>query len=309
VKIFQISDKQRYSLVVFSKLYGEKDQELAQQLKSAGIRTALDLCDNHFYNPNEIHLYQEARKNLTKMLKIVDYCVCSTSALQEVVIANVPHAPVPIVIGDAIEELPPAAQGWWPFGGRPSRPVLLWQGIHGVPNAECGMLDILRIGDLLTSIASEFDFELVILSNSKAKYSQYIAPLPFRTRYVEWSLSELSRLLKQASAVLIPVTRNPFTLCKTNNRLALPLTFGVPVIADSIPSYEEFAPYTFLNRWEEGLRQVLQKELIVREMTVAGQAFVQEYFAINRISQQWGSFFTLVANQTATTIKVNSPTP
>ena len=35
---------------------------------------------------------------------------------------------------------------------------------------------------------------------------------------------------------------NPFTLCKTVNRLATALLLGLPVVADMIPSYEELRP-------------------------------------------------------------------
>lgn len=286
VEIYQDAEKKSYSLVIFSKVYSPKEQELALQLKRKGVRVALDLCDNHFYNPRNLPAYIEAAKNLRAMLELVDCCICSTQTLKNEVLQAMPNAPQIYVVGDAVEELPLLRREWWP-SFRKKRPVLLWQGIHGVPNADCGMLDILKIKDALANAAKVHDFELTVLSNSREKFKSHIAPLPFPTRYLEWSLPRLRRLLDEAAAVLIPVTPNSFTLCKSNNRLTLPLSYGVPVVADSIPSYSEFAPYVFLDQWEDGLKAILERQPLVAAKTERGREYVLENFSAEHLGVQW----------------------
>jgi len=216
----------------------------------------------------------------------VDGCICSTQALQDQVLQAVPEAPPILIVGDAVEELPPRRRRWLP-SFRKKVTTLLWQGIYGVPNAECGMLDILTIKDPLSNLGKKYDFELVVLSNNRARFKSHIAPLPFRTRYVEWSLQRLRALLSESAAVLIPVTPNPFTVCKSNNRLTLPLGYGVPVLADSIPSYSEFSPHVFLDRWDEGLQAILEQHPIVAEMTRAGREYVLENYSDEKLGEQW----------------------
>lgn len=286
VELYQHDKRNRYSLVIFSKVYSPKEQELARELKRAGVKTALDLCDNHFYNPNNLPAYREAAHNLQAMLSLVDCCICSTPTLKHEVLQSTSRAPHIYVVGDAVEELPPLRKSWWPTIQK-KRPTLLWQGIHGVPNAECGMLDILKIKDNLTRLAKDHDFELLVLSNNKAKYKSHIAPLPFRTRYSEWSLPRLRRLLDEVAGVIIPVTPNPFTLCKSNNRLTLPLGYGVPVVADAIPSYSEFAPYVFLDQWDEGLRAILERRPLVAEKTTSGRTYVMENYSAAKLGEEW----------------------
>src|SRR5688572_7774210 len=43
-----------YDLVVFQKAYDEERVALAHDLRRRGIRTMFDLCDNHFYNPDDL---------------------------------------------------------------------------------------------------------------------------------------------------------------------------------------------------------------------------------------------------------------
>lgn len=293
VELFDENRARQYSLVVFSKLYSCHDQALASRLKAAGVKTALDVCDNHFYNPYELTEYTQFASDLKAMIGLVDFVVCSTVPLAEIVQREAGLPCTPFVVGDAIEPLPQVRKRPWSswFRKRSTRPVLLWQGIHGVPNAPCGMLDLLKLEAVLAKLAKRFDFELVVVSNHEKKFREHICPLPFPTRYVTWSLKNLSRALNEASAVVIPVTNNPFTICKTNNRLALALASSVPVIADSIPSYEEFSEFCVLDSWEKGLEAVLTKSPALVEATVRGQKFVAAHYTITQIAAQWGAFF------------------
>ena len=59
-----------------------------------------------------------------------------------------------------------------------------------------------------------------------------VAKLSFATRYLEWRLDTFAQIFRRQDVCIIPVALNPFTACKTNNRLVLSLLMGLPGIAD-----------------------------------------------------------------------------
>src|SRR3546814_20496796 len=61
------------------------------------------------------------------------------------------------------------------------------------------------------------------------------------TQYVEWDLKSSARIIAEHDVAVIPVVSNPYTVCKTNNRLVFALHLGLPVVADPIPSYQAFS--------------------------------------------------------------------
>ena len=150
------------------------------------------------------------------------------------------------------------------------------------------MTDVLRISDELERAYASRPFVLVVLSNSREKYDEQIAPLRVPTTYADWTPETFRNEMAVARAVLIPLSDNPFVACKTHNRLTVALRAGVPVIADSIESYREFAPYVWLSDWPGGLEAVLADDLqpVGARMAQAG-AYLRAYWSADCIARQW----------------------
>src|SRR6187397_2996397 len=68
VELFSDDRMLEYDQVIFSKSYAQHEQKLARRLREAGKTVVLDLCDNHFYNPNGLPSYEIARRDLIEML-------------------------------------------------------------------------------------------------------------------------------------------------------------------------------------------------------------------------------------------------
>src|SRR5205085_11061515 len=102
-------------------------------------------------------------------------------------------------------------------------------------------------------------FELVVVSNNREKFDAYLASLPLPVRYVAWNAEAFPAMLVQAAAVLLPLSDNPFVACKTHNRISLALRAGIPVVGDVIDSDAEFAPYAYLDCWQDGLEAVIER--------------------------------------------------
>jgi hypothetical protein len=297
VELFDQTRLPQYSGVIFSKLYDEENYNLARTLNERGKAVLFDICDNHFYNPYRLEAFDRVREQLLRMLAIADSIVASTPALAEVLIKEANLASTPVVIGDAIEENARAKAGkqsWLRFPVRQrirrnAMANLLWFGIHGGENAPYGMLDILTQKDLLIELNRTYPLQLVVVSDSREKFKRYIEPLPLRTLYIEWGAMALSEILRESDVNIIPISRNPFTLCKTNNRLATALFAGVPTVADEIPSYQDLAPYCVLNDWERGLRLYLDNQSAGREQAQSARSYIQERYTIRQIGDAWAT--------------------
>ena len=291
IELFNEARLLKYSGVIFSKLYDEQNYNLAMRLKQHGKAVIFDICDNHFYNPYGLETFNAIRQQLMKMLHIADLIVASTGMLAEILVkeANLPTQPA--VIGDAVEETDyaEAEKGRW-FAKRIRKTGLtniLWFGIHGGENAPYGMLDLLNQKDLLSELAELYPLQLIVVSDSAVKFKRYIEPLPFRTRYIEWGSRPFRQVLRQIDINIIPISRNPFTLCKTNNRLATALFAGVPTVADEIPSYTDLAPYCILNAWRDGLQFYLENKLAAVEQARSARPYILRNYTIKQIGDAW----------------------
>jgi len=307
IELFRSNNLDRYSAVIFSKLYDDRNYELALELKRNGKAVIFDVCDNHFYNPYGLEKFKVVRQQLLRMLSVADLVTVSTEALADVLTAEGKLVVRPTVIGDAIEQevLELKSVGWLRrLGARInlSRPPdnkkanLLWFGIHGGENAPYGMLDILNQKGLLSDLEKTHPFRLIVVSNSRDKFLKYIEPLPFETCYRDWSEATFGETLLASDICIIPITKNPFTLCKSNNRLASALFAGVPTVADEIPSYRNLANYCVLNDWEKGLRLYLDNKLVGQAHARSAREHILEHYMIEQVSDAWAKTLSAFVN-------------
>lgn len=137
------------------------------------------------------------------------------------------------------------------------RKVVLWFGNYGAPHSDFGMLGLLQAVPALERVAGDISFELLVISNSRALYDTYIAPLNFPSRYVEWSASTVFDALAVADVCIFPFGHDAFSTTKSANRPVLSLHRGVPVISTRLGSLEPLAQAIVFDDWEAGLRLYL----------------------------------------------------
>jgi hypothetical protein len=173
--------------------------------------------------------------------------------------------------------------------------ALVWFGIHGGPHHEHGMGDLLRIRPVIEQLHRRHRVQLTVISNSREKFDRLITPWSVPTHYLEWSHLTFLPALRAHQIALIPVTQNPFTRCKSNNRLATALAAGLGVVADTIPSYQEFAQVCRLDSWEQGLSDYVKDPGLRSRDVRAGQALVSRVCSPERIADEWQGLFTAIA--------------
>ena len=145
-----------------------------------------------------------------------------------------------------------------------------------------------------------------MISNSRQKFDRLIAPWSVPTHYLEWSPLTFPPALRAHQIALIPVTQNPFTWCKSNNRLATALAAGLGVVADTIPSYQEFAQFCRLDDWEKGLCDYVGDPAVRSRDVQAGQALVSRFCSPERIADAWQGFFTTITAESAKGVQLEA---
>lgn len=288
-----------YTTVIFSKAYGKDDILLARKLQSRGIKVIFDICDNHFYNPNSLAEYSELRARLLEMIGIADLVTFSTDALAKEIkqycSKNIQVIPDLIFNSSSNSSIPfqSLAKIYYKLR-RPEIKKLVWYGIHGSPNSDSGMNDLLRVKSSLEELSRRKNIELTVVSNSFEKFQQLSNKISIAMCYKEWSEPTVIKELMSCSAVIVPITPSPFTWCKSNNRILLPLSLGVNVIADSIPSYESFHDYCYLDSWEFGLTSAVNgKKKITGKEILLNDKICHE-FGFSSIGQLWSNAIELI---------------
>ena len=311
VELFEPRHLDRYAAIVYSKVYDDASYHQALELRRKGSRIIFDLCDNHFYNPRSLKYWEEARERLRRMMTLADALVASTEALAETMQRELAPDRAITVIGDpvetAIDNYPmPRWRRWlalrqWAsvlaklkVDQNQGRTPLVWFGNHGSPYAEGGMLDLQRIRPVMEQINRQYPISVTVISNSRWKYERSIKPWALPTYYLSWHPATFLHAVRAHAIAVIPISHNPFTLCKSNNRLALALHEGLAVVADMIPSYREFGKACCLGDWEAGLKRYLADPHLRTAHVALGKAIVDDQWSMPRVADRWQKLFDRV---------------
>ena len=291
--------------------------ELVQLLKKR-MRIVIDSFDNYFYNPTA-EAGKEARlRYLMVMLQEADALVTASHTLADVVKLEAPANTEIWVIGDPVET-PAMIRSLEPSWKRLNpkrlsmrlsirkdiREILdnkqsgstnfIWFGNHGSKNQQGGMLDLLELKKPLEKIAMTRKVSLTVLSNSKTKFENAFADWSFPTKYMEWNRLTAQDVIRAHDIALLPISKNPFTECKGNNRLTLALSLGLGVAASSIPSYEEFRDFCLLDQFGN-LGQWVDNDTFRKQQTLTGKEYVNCYWNSDVVATHWRRMIDSVAS-------------
>jgi hypothetical protein len=292
-------------VLVLGKRYDKGSTDHALELRERhGTRLALDLCDNHFYANEDEPRWRARAADLRRAVGESDLVIASTPALAEV-IRHETSTDVPIaIIGDPIDDLMPTRrltllERWhtWRLkrfltrgGIVPSR-RLLWFGNHGASYADGGMQDLLRIETALHQHHRCEPLSLTVMSNSEEAFRQYLGPWTLPRIYLPWSPNLFRWALAHHAIAVIPAQLNPFTRCKTHNRLVTAFYNRLAVAADRIPSYEEFDGMAVLDDWGSGLGQLMADSLDRGRRIEAARRHLLEHHDLRSICRVWRATF------------------
>lgn len=168
---------------------------------------------------------------------------------------------------------------------------VIWFGNHGAKHAQFGMLDLLPIRKNLENINKEIPLELIVISNNREKFIKYIGRFECVTRYIEWSADAVEECLKVADAVLIPNSKDAFSICKSANRTVLSLNANVPVIADLTPALHDLGDAIYIDNFYDGLKKCLSDAKDVRARVSLGKKIIDEKYGKQAIAKAYSAVF------------------
>lgn len=301
-EVFAPERADTYRLVVFQKVYDDATVREVERLKARGAKTVFDLCDNLFYyDLDDAAAAARRAEQLRRMIGAADAVTVSTPALAAVVRETAGRDDT-VVIDDAVEvpRLNPLARSYYRLRGglgakRAEEFRVVWYGIAGRTRPRFGMVDLEKVLPALSALNRETPVSLSVISNSEEMFREYTRGADFPVRYQEWGRRSFPYLFEPHDVCVLPVSPNPLTLCKTSNRLLLSLMLGVAVVADRIPSYEEFAPFVRFEDWERNLREYAADADLRRRNVRDARDYIRANYNKERTVRQWSTLFERLA--------------
>lgn len=271
--LYQAGD--RPAILVLSKVYDPASLAQALELKRQfGTRLFLDLCDNHFYFKEDSPEASRRAAELDAAVRAVDHVIASTAYLAEVIRAR-PQMNTPVSVIEDLVEFPRPDRvldalrhprrflefrrlnSWLDQTTPDVRHRLVWFGNHGGGFADSGMNDLRTIRPALEELHRHVPISLTVISNSREKYEALVRGWTVPTYYLEWNETFISPALRLHGVSVMPISRNPFTLAKSPNRVETSLVHGLGVVADRIPSYDKYRDAIYLDDWQAGLQALV----------------------------------------------------
>ena len=159
-----------------------------------------------------------------------------------------------------------------------------------------GLIDLTDTIPTLNTLAEKRAIALTVISNDEQLAHTVLKPARFETKYEPWTLDGHEALIANHDACIIPISNNPFTVCKSPNRVILSLWLGVPVVADLIPSYQPFNDCIGAGNWVENLTELAENPKLSGQQVALGRKTVQADFNADSIATRWLNILNHFAN-------------
>jgi glycosyltransferase involved in cell wall biosynthesis len=251
-------------------------QRLLEHCRAGKVPSVVDVCDDHFQHP-----YFRA------LVAAADLVVTPTTEMADVarLVTDQPCA----VIVDPYEnpwQAPRVALDHLTGSGRLR---LLW---YGYSNNLPPLLDLLPH---LLPFAARVPLDLHVVSQPVEELASILAQwnaqhsTRFSIRFTAWTLEVMTPALAECDAVLIPSRPDdPQKRVKSANRLVEAIRAGRFVVADALPSYEEFAPYAWIGHdLVQGLQWLVEHPTQAQLRLEHGQRYIDQRFAPEVIARLW----------------------
>ena len=252
--------------LIISKRYDYETVKFAEIAKREHrVELIFDLCDNHFYSSSAKN--KPLQRDLSSLIALIDMAdkvvVCSEALSVVVATETSKRLEDILVIDDLVDDfsdVPPWIKVKRPldlYRGlvnqlklrelvrvQPLRNKrLVWFGNLGAAGTSGGLSDLLNNIRQLNDAYIRFGITLSIVTSHSKDLQLLFGEAKFQVFYFEWGLCDFHRILREHGVAYLPVLLDPFTECKSSNRLVTAMSSGLNVIASEVPSYRKFLPY------------------------------------------------------------------
>jgi hypothetical protein len=229
---------------IFCKTFDTSALLLARKVRASGKVVGQDLFDDYFSQYSDTRLAR-FRDWLRDMAPVTDFVLCSTPRMADVIRAYLPQGRI-TVIEDPVSEFDKAAVQLAVEGklkrAQESRQInLVWFGIGDNPFFPVGLRDLAACAPQLASMERlGWDVKLRIVTNRRpfeGAGGEVLRPLSIGFDLVEWTEEAEKEALHWATAALLPVNGQSFSVAKSMNRAITALNAGCQVLSVGYPLY------------------------------------------------------------------------
>jgi hypothetical protein len=239
-------------ILLFSKCQDARALAMAHSARTAGALVGVDLFDDYFSQRTDVR-FATQRHWLRRMAAEVDFFLCSTPRMKDVVQACFGNAPGH-VLNDPYGSFDPAhlaaqLERKREEAMRTRTISVLWFGIGDNPNFPVGLYDLASNGEALRGLAATgFATRLMILTNERALDAEGLMQLrrldvPFAVH--EWSEEAEAEALGRHLVSFLPVNSQPFSIAKSLNRGVSSLTGGTQILSAGYPLYAPLGEFVY----------------------------------------------------------------
>lgn len=239
-------------VVIISKCHDARAAMCAKVLAARGCVVGVDLFDDYFSQQHDSRMTRY-RDWLAGLAPAIDFVLSSTPAMVDV--ARLYRTDLPIHVmndpadlmsnDDFTRSLQRKLEA-----ARDSRTIdLCWFGMGDNPHFRIGLSDLAAFGeDLATPLDFGFNVRLSVITNARALDASgldHLARLPVPVTIEEWTEERETAALAKATACILPVNAQPFSVAKSLNRSVSALGAACQVIAPGYPLYAKLQPLLY----------------------------------------------------------------
>ncbi len=165
--------------------------------------------------------------------------------------------------------------------------TVIWFGNHGAPYSNFGLTSLAAIREDIEQLNKVIPIRLLVVSNSQQKFNKLISGFNLYTEYRPWTISGIFDDLKSADVCILPIMKDPFSLCKSPNRALLALSLNIPVVASSIGSMNDLSECIILDDFYNGVLTYLSDpSRVEKDLKLAQNELLRQY-SDDAVCQSW----------------------
>jgi glycosyltransferase involved in cell wall biosynthesis len=148
-------------------------------------------------------------------------------------------------------------------------------------------VNLADIAGELEEAAREVPFRLLVVTGDRDAYRRQIEPLRLPTEFAPWDRLTIFRHVRESAVVIVPNSRDEFSICKSANRATLALSQGVPVVATRIPSLDPLADCLVFDDFRGGLVTYLRDRELAADHVRQARDVIGREFAPAVVAERW----------------------
>ncbi|MTI42824.1 glycosyltransferase involved in cell wall biosynthesis [Roseibium hamelinense] len=170
---------------------------------------------------------------------------------------------------------------------RPDRKTVFWFGTPGKAGSNTGLYALRMVKDAVEKVGRDIPLQMLVVSSSRKLFRDYSRDYAVPCVFRPWTLMSMYDHFARADVTVIPNPKDSFSIVKSANRAIFSLSCETPVIADPVPSLDEFAGCTQQDGWERGLRAYLSDPQKAASDVAEAKRIIAGSYSLNAIRDRW----------------------